>query len=282
MSYDYSSMIKAANTTYADTIKGYQSTLADVQSKQAEINQGYGALQSDVLGGIAGQNTQALADARTRYAQANAKMQQGMINRGLSGSTVPVSLGRGLLNDLGAEERRINSDYSGQVANMKSQLGLAGLGYRGTALGQQQAINLAQAGFMGSYAQQQNQLGLGFAGIANQERGQDINAQIARENMANQQKLAQMENAARVQAASSGRSGGGGGGGGGSSYGGGANLNKWSGGGSGGGYGSMPAAYMQGYIGNPLQGMAHTTTTYPMSDYYNPYSTSSYYESDYG
>jgi hypothetical protein len=72
MAYNYQSYIDSANKTYADTIKGYQDTLAQTQALQQEHMGKYNTLQSDVLAGIEGTDAsqrQAIRDEYARQAQ---------------------------------------------------------------------------------------------------------------------------------------------------------------------------------------------------------------------
>lgn len=215
MAYDYTSYINAANKSYEDTIKGYQDTLTGLQSKQDELMGKYNTLQGDVLEGLEGSDRSQRDAIRERYEQEYGKMQSGLASKGLGSTTVGANLQRGLISDRTKAENELTDRFAQLSAGYRSNLGLAGLSYAGQALGAQQALNQAQLGYMGGWGSQQAALGAQYAGIANQERGQDIGMTMQREQMAQQMRMAQQENATRMSVAGMQAWGGGGGGGGG-------------------------------------------------------------------
>lgn len=244
---DYAGMLQQAQNSYSSILAGYSTTMAQQQSAQQGIMAGYNQLQSNVLNTIQGVDASQRQSIRDQYAQQSGAMQQGLISSGLGNTTVMGSMQRGLTLDEAKAETGLSNSFAQLAAGYQSQLGLAGLGYRGQAAQQNTALQQNMLGYMGQYAGQLG--GWGMQGL-----GMDQQAQLAREQMANQLKIAQLH----------GVGGRGGGGGGGSSYPGGyggyAPLNQ--------GYGSMAPA------GGLLQQSTYNAGTGPgarMEDPYSPY-----------
>lgn len=170
MPYDYQSMITSANDQYQQTISGYQTALSGMQSQQQAISQGYNTLQASVLGKIEGTDAAQRQAIRDEYAMQSGKMQQSMINRGLGNTTVQGAMQRGLTLDESKAETDLSNKFAQTAAQYQSQLGLAGLGYRGNALKDQQALQQAQLGYMGQWGMKQADLALGYAGLNEQEQ----------------------------------------------------------------------------------------------------------------
>lgn len=126
---------------YGNILQGYQQAAQAQQANQAGIAQGYGQLSADVLGGLQGVGASRQQDIASAYQAQRGRATQDMINRGLGNSTVALGMQRGINLD----EQRAQTDLANQLAQLRagyqSQLGLAGLGYRGAA---EQASN-AQA-----------------------------------------------------------------------------------------------------------------------------------------
>jgi hypothetical protein len=168
---NYQSYLNNANKIYGETLQGYQTALSGLQGKQSAISDGYNQLQANVLAGLSGASNAESQEIADRYTALSGRSTQDMISRGLGNTTVQNAVQRGITLDESKAQTDLQNKFAHTAAGYQSQLGLAGLGYRGQALQQQMALQGAQLGYMGGYSQQQNQLGLGFAGLANQARG---------------------------------------------------------------------------------------------------------------
>ncbi len=163
---DYQGMIRQAQDSYKGIMAGYRNALSGQQRAQQGINQGYNRLQANVLGGLAGQGqarSQEIADYYT--AQSGAAM-QGLTNRGLGNTTIANSVGRGLAYDQTKAQNALRESVAGQQAQYQTQLGLAGLGYRGQANQQNTALLGQNLGYQGDW--QGRLLGAGLQGAGQQ------------------------------------------------------------------------------------------------------------------
>lgn len=146
----YNSALAMNQANYQNILKGYQDTMSSQTSAQDAISRGYTGLYNDVIGkiqGIGDARSQAITD---QYAMARGNADQGLINRGLSSSTVRSSVQRGLTFD----EAKARTDLANQIAQTNagymSQLGLAGLGYQGQAVQNNSALAQNQLNWMNS------------------------------------------------------------------------------------------------------------------------------------
>ncbi len=89
------------------------------------------------------------------------------MNAGLGNTTVTSSVSRGLMYDRTKAENALAEQIAQLKAGYMSQIGLAGLGYRGQAIQADTGVGLAQAGYQGSYSQAL----LGMAGGAMRSGG---------------------------------------------------------------------------------------------------------------
>jgi hypothetical protein len=165
---NYQNVISNATQAYNTTLAGYRAQLAQQQQQQAGVIQGYNALQANVLQGLQGGSAADQQAIRDQYAAQSGKQQMSMIGRGLGNTTIMDSMQRGLnLDEAKAQTDRANK-FAGLAAGYQSQIGLAGLGYAGSAL--QHNLDFAGQGlqYSGQGAQGLGQLSLGFAGLENQ------------------------------------------------------------------------------------------------------------------
>lgn len=168
---NYQTYLQNADKLYKETLQGYQTALSGLQSQQADINAGYNTLQANVLAGLEGSSKSASQEVADRYTALSGRTTQGLINRGLGNTTVQGAMQRGISLDESKAQTDVQNKFAQTAAGYQTQLGLAGLGYRGQALQQQLGLQGAQLGYMGGYSQQQNQIGLGMAGAYNSSLG---------------------------------------------------------------------------------------------------------------
>lgn len=168
----YQDALGRAQQQYQGVLSGYQSALAGQQAQQAQVTAGYGNLKNETLGRLAGGQQAERIRAQRQFAQESGKATQGLISAGLGNTTVTSSVQRGINSDYALANADIGAKWANLYAGYGSQIGLAGLGYQGQAIGQNAAMLGQQLGFQGQYAgmQQQyaNQLGLGNQNYQNQ------------------------------------------------------------------------------------------------------------------
>lgn len=165
----YSQLLDAAQAQYGAIIAGYQNTLAYHAATAASIQQGYSQLYTDVLTGIkdVGQaKSQEIADT---YASRVGAATQQLVNRGLGNTTVTSSVARGLALDESKAQATLAEQIAQLRAGYQSQLGLAGLGYRGQALREQTGIQTSQLGYMAGYQNMLGNLGMREAELNQRE-----------------------------------------------------------------------------------------------------------------
>lgn len=171
---DYASMLKSAQSSYQAMINGYNTALSNQSSAQQAVEGGYSQLYHDVLSGIKDVGTsqsQAIADT---YAQKSGSAMQGLINSGLGNTTVQSSVGRGLTLDEQKAQIALANQTSQLYAGYQSQLGLAGLNYRGQAIQQNSQLQSQQLGAMGQMAQSEGNWALQGYSIDAQLRAQQL------------------------------------------------------------------------------------------------------------
>ena len=166
----YQAALKVNQQNYNNILKGYQVALRQQQKMTRGITQGYGQLSGQVLSDIQGidaSQRQAIADA---YAQQSGSAAQSLISRGLGNTTVQDSIQRGLALDKAKADVALSNQTAQLQAGYRSQLGMAGLGYRNLAQQQRAALQNQQLGFMGSVQAQYPDAGL-YAQMLSQQRG---------------------------------------------------------------------------------------------------------------
>lgn len=170
----YSQMLQQAQSSYQAMINGYNSALQNQVVAQQSVEQGYSQLYHDVLSGIKGVGTsqsQAIADT---YSQRAGGAMQSLINAGLGNTTVQQSVGRGLSLDEEKAQIALANQVSQLYAGYESQLGLAGLNYRGQAVSANTALQTQQLGALGGYAQSMGNWALQGYSIDAQLRAQQL------------------------------------------------------------------------------------------------------------
>lgn len=164
----YQDMLKKSQQQYAGIMAGYQNALAGQQKRSQRIAQGYNQLQAGVLGQLQGAGnarSQQIADYYTAQA---GQQNQSLINRGLGNTTVASSVGRGLAYDQTKAQTALSNDVAQNFAKYQSELGLAGLGYRGQANQQRTGLLNAQLGYQGDWQKALLGAGMQGASLANQ------------------------------------------------------------------------------------------------------------------
>lgn len=174
----YQNYLNMAQQTYSNVLSGYQNLLQQQQQQSQGIQQGYGQLaqgvQDQLQGAEAGQQQQ----LQNLYQHQLGQNTQSAIDRGLGNTTVLDSMQRGATNDQALAQSQLAGQFAQQRAGYQSQLGQAGLGYAGQALGQQVGIYGQQLGWMDSFRQQQPDP-LGYASLAQQKQQFQQSNQVA-------------------------------------------------------------------------------------------------------
>ncbi len=129
---------------------GYGQTAQAQADAQRGVANGYGALSSSVLGGIAGIGTDQRAIIDRTYAQQAGRADQNLINSGLGNSTVRTNAQRGIGFDQALAQNNLANSIAQTKAGYESQIGQAGLGYQGQAVRDNTALSLDQLHWMNS------------------------------------------------------------------------------------------------------------------------------------
>lgn len=137
----YNAALQFNSANYAQILSGYNNTAQSQQQEQQRILGGYGQLQGNVMGSIAGIDKAQRQQIADTYSQNVGAESQRLISRGLGNSTVQQSVARGLLYDKEKSDVNLTNQTQGLNAQYMSQLGLAGLGYQERA--NQQNTSLA-------------------------------------------------------------------------------------------------------------------------------------------
>lgn len=164
---------------------GYGQVAGDLNQSLFETAQGYGVLDTriqDMLAGVGGARAQEIADA---YAAQRGDAYQGLVNRGLGNTTVANSIERGISLDEQKAYTQLADTLANTRAGYMSNVGLAGLGFRGQAaqavagqqsrgLGFQEAAAARNTGLAEDQLQWMNSVSAGYpnagmyAGLAQQ------------------------------------------------------------------------------------------------------------------
>lgn len=146
----YTSALNFNSQNYANVLAGYQATSAQQQAAEQQTQQGYGALQNQVMNtiqGITASQQQAISDS---YAQQTGQNNQQLIDRGLGNTTIQQSTDRGLMLDKQKANVALANQQAQLTAGYQSNLGLAGLNYQNQSTLQNSAQNDQQLGWMNS------------------------------------------------------------------------------------------------------------------------------------
>lgn len=148
---------------YNRTVSGFDSILSGQQSDLAGVSNEYRQRQRAVMQGLTGANDANERDINQRFAQLGGQSMQDLISRGLGNSTVLASTQRGLGQSQADALTRSRNDFARQIADMRTQWGMASLNQKqnsalaNSGLANQQANSLlqnTQIGYpdMGAYA----------------------------------------------------------------------------------------------------------------------------------
>lgn len=172
MAIDANSIIQNATNAYNSAITGYKTQLAAQQQQQANTLATFNSQKAAALGGLEQQSNVAGQTISNQYAQDFAKMQSGLVGRGLINTTVQDSLGTGLTQSSAFAQSNRLANFAKQAADTGSQYDLAALGYQGQS--QNADLNFAGQGlnYAGQGAMQIGNLAQGFAGLENQQQMQ--------------------------------------------------------------------------------------------------------------
>lgn len=178
----YTSALAMNQQNYGNILAGYQQTAAQHADAADSIAGGYTGLTNSVLDRIKGIGQAAQANLGEQYNRASGLASQGLINRGLSNTTVANSVQAGIERDRSRAMVDLQDTQANRLAGYESQLGQAALGSR--QHNTDQALNLSQnqlgwmnsvsagypnAGMYGQLAEQ-----FGRTGQANADREQAL------------------------------------------------------------------------------------------------------------
>lgn len=179
----YESALSMNQQNYGNILTGYQQTMANQNQAQQKIQGGYGQLDTDVQGLIAGTDQAQLQANQDQYAANMGNMNQSAISRGLGNTTVTDALARGINLDKSKADTNTRNQFAQLQAGYKSNIGLAGLDYANQANLQNTALSGQQLGWMnsvtapypsaGQYGQLASQFGAAQQSAANQKAFQD-------------------------------------------------------------------------------------------------------------
>ena len=142
----YDQLLRQAQQSYQTIMNGYTNVLQGPAGQEhTGIAGGYGRLSRDVLTGIAGIERSQRQAIRDTYADQSGRSTQSLISRGLGNTTVQNSIQRGLTLDKTKADIALSNQTAALRAGYQSQLGLAGLGFRGNSLHQNRQQNYAGA-----------------------------------------------------------------------------------------------------------------------------------------
>lgn len=146
----YNSALAMNQQNYGNILQGYQQ--ADRQQRRGlnDVSAGYDTLSKDVLAGIAGTDASAKQQIEDSYAQQQGSATQGLVNAGLGNSTVTSAVGRGLQYDREKSYTSLANQMAQLSAGYQSQLGQAGLGFKGNAVLANSQLAQNQLGWMNS------------------------------------------------------------------------------------------------------------------------------------
>ena len=164
----YQDAMNQAQQSYQNILSGYNSTLQSQMAAQKSITSGYNKLSKQVLGTIKGIDESQQQAIRDQYAKQMGTLDQSLISSGLGNTTVRGSMQRGLTLDEQKAQIALANQMAQLTAGYQSQLGLAGLNYRGQAAAQNTALSGQMLGQMGQMRGQDYQYNLGVQGLANQ------------------------------------------------------------------------------------------------------------------
>lgn len=153
----YNQALQQQQALASQIASGYNTLRQQQVAAQNNVIGGYNRLSNQVMGTIGGigrAEAQRLADQYTAFSGQQA---QQLTNRGLANTTIANSVQRGVSLDKAKADVELQGKIAGLQANYLSQIGLAGLGYQGQAVGQQSALGsealMAQQRFSPTYAQ---------------------------------------------------------------------------------------------------------------------------------
>lgn len=130
--------------------QGWSNTAATQRRGLNAVGTGYDKLQSDVLAGIQGTDAAAKQQIQDSYAHQQGSATQGLINAGLGNSTVTSSVNRGLQADQEKAYVNLANQMAQLSAGYQSQIGQAGLGFKGNAVLANSQLAQNQLGWMNS------------------------------------------------------------------------------------------------------------------------------------
>ncbi len=148
---DFAHLMKQAQQRESVILKGYQNALRGQQRQQRQTMQGYNALQANVLGGLAGAGTARSQELADTYTMESGKAQQDLISRGLGNTTLTSSVGARYAGDHAKQQTLLANELADTNARYQSQLGLAGLDFRGQAIRSNAQLQGQSLGYQGDY-----------------------------------------------------------------------------------------------------------------------------------
>lgn len=163
----YTNALDMNSSNYSNILSGYHQTAEAQDSAQNQIAQGYAGLDARVMGGIDQVGQARRNDIADQYAKAQGNATQGLIDRGLSNSTVTSSVNRGLEYDRQKSETQLSDDLAQMRAGYQSNIGLANLGYLSQANNERTGLAQSQLGWMNSVNAPYPDAGM-YAGLAQQ------------------------------------------------------------------------------------------------------------------
>lgn len=146
----YNAALRFNQQNYNNILGGYQTALQNQVGTENQIGQGYAGLTNQVLGDLSHLGTTQRALNDREYAQQSGAMAQQMIDRGLGNTTVQQSMQRGLVSDRALANNQVAEQVGNMLANYRSQLGQAGLGFKERAMGMNTGLQQAQLNWMNS------------------------------------------------------------------------------------------------------------------------------------
>ena len=172
----YQDLLSQGQQSYGRIMAGYKQALGYQRRSSRRIQEGYNELQSNVLAGLDTQGQARHQEIEGQYARDAAAAEQRLISSGLGNSTILSSLQRGYRSDANKAENALSEQVAGQKAGYMSSIGLAGLGYRGSAQAANVGILGHQLGYQAAWGGSLLNSGLGLGHL-----------ELAREAQQNQQ-----------------------------------------------------------------------------------------------
>lgn len=168
----YAAALSQQQNLMNQSVAGYNRVLQQLRADQSATIAGYNQLSNTVVGELTNLGRTAAADLSAQYTALSGQAAQDLTSRGLGNTTVASSVQRGLAFDKARADVALSESVGRQRADYLSQIGLAGLDYRGRAAAQYAGLGAQGAGVYAQFAP-------AYAGIyrdmARYQAEQDVN-----------------------------------------------------------------------------------------------------------